>query len=265
MTNVNQNIFKEFWTISTQVQSIQKKVEGHPISFEQRKMIHTHLETLQSSLESLRQQACATHKQFEEMEHQIVSLYGQVEEQFENYEISHISKQALELCHSAEAGQLTQLAKKMDTLMHHIHFLFKHRRPSLQHRKIVHIILKLTEHAKNILSSKAPLSQAQVRTLYLLKMLLREAILQAEKAIDPTEAELMMELYEVIALLNQKKTNEALLKLKWLYPLLTAEQKKKIESTKENPQTLLTALLDLTGPDDQLLTQLVPYPPLGAS
>lgn len=234
MNNVKQNTLKEFWAICSNVQTLQKKAEEEQICSKKRLALHSQLEKLQSSLDILRQQATFAQESFKEVEKQIVSLYRTIEDKFDAYEISHISGQALALCSSMESGQVIRLAKRMDELLHSIQFLFQHRRPSFQHRKIIHIILKLTEEAKAILGSKNPLSKAQTKTLHLLKMLLREAILQAEKAVDPTRGELALNLYEIGELFYQKKDKEAHVRLNLIYPLLSTEQRKQLTDLKDD-------------------------------
>ena len=250
MSKVNESIFQNFWKISKKVQNLQDQVQNQPVSSQVRETLHKQLESLQGSLELLRQKALQTQKQvigqFDEMESQIITLYRKIEEKFEEYEITLISKEAMDLSNSLESGKMLKAAKQVNELRHNIHFLFTHRRPSMQHRKIVNIILKITEHAEGVLTGNSSASKEQVQLIHLLKMLLREAVLQAEKAIDPIEGELSMDLYEIADLLYRKKQNEARFKLNFIRSRLSSAQQARLNAVENNPHELLLALLEIT-------------------
>lgn len=256
MSHINENIFQDLCKLSIQVQKIQDRVENSPVNPHARKTLHKELETLQSSLDELRQGAQRTGQraalqfsQFDLMEDQIISLYREIEEQFENYEITLISKEALDLGSSLELGKMVKVAKQLGNLQHNIHFLFEHRRPSLQHRKIVHLAQKLMDYANNALSAKGESSKEQIRLIHLLKMLLQEAVLRAGMAANPQEEQLAMDLFEIIDLFYRKERNEGLLKLNLLRSQFSNAQKKRIDAAQGDIDELISALLEIADGD----------------
>lgn len=253
MVQVNENIFQDFCSISKQVQSIQQTVEKKSISPELRVQLHRELEKAQDSLETLRQKAMHTHNQannqfmqLDEIENQIISLYHGVEEHFEEFEISLISKGALLLGSLLELGNMEKIALKIDTLKQNIHFLFQNRRPSLQHRKIIALALKLAEYADVMRGSP---HHKDLKMVQLFKMLLMEALQKAEIFMDPAEGELAMEIYEIADLLFHQRKNEGLLKLNLIKNKFTKAQNMRIENAKNSEDDLIEALLQIADGD----------------
>jgi len=215
-----------------------------------RESLHKKLENLQESAEQLRQNALHTQEQaLDELEKQIISLYRKVEERFEDYEITLISKEALDLGASLESGKMTYVAKLVDELCHNIHFLFAHRRPSMQHRKIVHLVMKLADQAHEILSTQGKTSKEQIKYIHVLRMLLREAVLRAEMAISVDEGELAMDLYEIADLLYRKKENEGRVHLNLIRSKLTNAQQRRLDAAKNDPEEMISILLEIADGD----------------
>ncbi|MBS0630127.1 MAG: hypothetical protein JSS30_07905 [Verrucomicrobia bacterium] len=253
MSNINENIFQDFCKISQEVQKIQEKVVGSPVNPHARKLLHKELETIQDQLQRLRQGAEQTQvralAQFETVENQVISLYREIEERFENYEITLISKGALHLGTSLENGKMFKISKQITKLQHNIVFLFEHRRPSLKNRKIVQLAVKLMDYAHDALSKKGETSKEQIKLIHLLKMLLQEAVTHIGMADDPVEQELAMELYEIVDLLYRKETNEGLLKLNLIRSKLKSAQKRRIDAAGKDPEQLMTILLEIADGD----------------
>lgn len=256
MSNINENIFQNFCLLSQKVQGIQKKIEKETVTPEVREELHKELEGVQSSLETLRQNALHTQShvnnqfsQLDEMDKQVISLYREIEERFEECEISLISKEALELSSSLGSGKMTQVAKKIDSIKHNVHFLFQHRRPSLQHRKIIHLALKLVDHASDLLKEGHPPAADHLKTTQILQTLLTEILQRIEPFPDTQEAELVMELYEIADLIYQKQETEGLLKLKLIQNKLSKPQQRRLDAMNNSPEELIGSLLEIADGD----------------
>ncbi len=263
MSNINENIFQEFCKVSQDVQKLQEKVEKSPVNPHARKMLHKELETIQDTIERLRNGAQQTQAralaQFEAIETQVISLYREIEERFENYEITLISKGALDLGASLEKGKMFKIAKKITRLEHNIQFLFEHRRPSLQNRKIVQLAVKLMDYAHDALSKKGETSKEQIKLIHVLKMLLQEAVTRMGMIDDPQEQELAMELYEIVDLLYRKETKEGLLKLNLIRSQLSRAQKRRVDAADNDPEQLITILLEIADGDPCLEWELATH------
>jgi len=253
MSNINEDIFQNFCKISQDVQKIEEIIEKNPVNPTARKMLHKDLETIQDKLQQIKQQAEQTQEralaQFEIIENQVISLYRQIEERFEHYEISLISKGALDLGTSLENGKMFKIAKKINRLSHTIEFLFEHRRPSLKNRKIVQLSIKLRDFAQEALSKKGKTSKEQIRLIHLLKTMLREAIMRIGLNDSLEEQELAMELYEVIDLFYRKEKREGFFKLNLLRSQLTNGQRKRIDAAGDDGEELITILLEIADGD----------------
>lgn len=253
MLNINEYIFQNFCKLSQDVLKIQEKVDKNPVNPSARKMLHKELETIQEALEKLKQGAEQTQtrafKQFDLLEEQVISMYRQIEERFEHYEITLISKGALDLGTSLEKGKMFKIAKKINRLSHNIEFLFEHRRPSLRNRKIVRMAVKLMDYAQDALSKKGETSKEQIKLVHLLKMLLTQAALHIGMADEIQEQELAMELYEVVDLLYRKEINEGLFKLNFLRSQLSRAQKRRIDAAGKDRDLLIAILLEIADGD----------------
>jgi len=260
MSNINESIFQDFCKVSQDVLKLKEKVEKKPVNPQARKMLHKDLETIQDTIERLRGSAEQTQTralaQFEAIEAQVISLYREIEERFESYEISLISKGALELGASLENGKMFKIAKKINRLQHNIQFLFEHRRPSLQNRKIVQLAIKLMDYAHDALSTKGETSKEQIKLIHLLNMLLQEAMTRIGMADDPREQEVAIELYEIIDMLYRKEINEAMLKLNQLRSQLSRAQKRRIDAA--GSDELISVLLEIADGDPCLEWEISP-------
>jgi len=266
MTQMSEDIFQNFCTISQRVQNLQRKIETENVTPQIRVDLHKELETLQGSMETLRQKAFQTQSQvqqqfsqFDEMDTQIITLYRMVEEQFENYEIALISKEAMELGESLTSNQMVKVAKQINTLSHNIHFLFKHRKPSLRHRKIVHLATKLLEQGSEILKTKAKDAKQHVQLVQLLETLLKEAVTKAEDFLDPNEGELAMELYEIAELFYHKKEKQARLQCQLLRSRLSPSAQRRLDEALLSPEERVEILLEMAdGVPSMESTQIIP-------
>ncbi|NGX48232.1 MAG: hypothetical protein K1000chlam3_01622 [Chlamydiae bacterium] len=254
--NIPDNIFQKFCLLSQKVQKLENQVENERVSPSMRVQMHKQLESLQGSIETLRRNALDAQRQakqlfmqFEEMENQIISLYRKVEEGFENFEISLITKEAFDLTQSLTKGKMIEIAKKVNELRYNVHFLFKHRRPSMQHRKIVHLALKLSDQADEILQSAGAVSKKNLQLIQLLKVLLKEAVARADSLEDPDQAELAMDLFEIAELFYHKKKKEGFLRLQLIRSLLSPAQQARLDAASDYPKEMVKILLEIADGD----------------
>lgn len=252
MIQSQENLLQNFWKLSREVQTMKQKTQGERVDPDTRKALHKEVESLHETFDRLMagasSVASAARAQFEEVEGEIVSMYNTIEEKFEEYEVSLISKGAVHLGEDLELGKMETVAKQVKELSHNIHFLFKHRRPSMKNRKVVHLAMKLVDHANDVISSRR-VDMAQLRMIHLLRTLLEEALFQAEETISPEEAELAMELYEIADLLYHKRENEGRLRLKLIAARLTPAQRARLEAAADQPKVLVQILLEIADGD----------------
>lgn len=245
-------ILQNYWKISKTVQTLEEQVKKEPISPSDKKNLHHQLEILQNSLEKLRRKAVDTqkqaHLQFDAIESQIISLYRKIDEKFDEHEIFLITKEAFVLSNLVGIGKVTRIAKQIHELRHHIHFLFTHKRPCMRHRKIINLILKMTDYAAGTLKG-IKTSKAQVQLIHLLKILIQETLLQVEKEVGIEEGDLAMQLYEIADLIYRQKEKEAKLKLNFVTSHLTSAQQNRLATAEENPEELLSAVLEIADGD----------------
>lgn len=249
-------LFQNFWAISQKVQTLQNQAEKKEVDPKERVRLHRELESLQDSLEDLKASATQTEShalsQFEEMESQIISLYRIVEERFEKFEIQQISKKALDLSNALESGKMIKVAKKCNELRHNILFLFKHRAPSMNERKVLLLATKMADEASHMLTCNNA-KHEHVQFIQLLRYLLREALEKSEKMVSLDEAELAMEFYEIADMLHQRRNNEAKLRLHLMRGRLSKEQKDAIDSS----TNLVETLLSLAGSEEREISYQV--------
>lgn len=255
MSIIKENIFENYFKLSQKIQYFEQRLKSEDVTPEARHVLHKELESLQGTLEKLRQTAVetqATSKQFfsqlEETENQVIFLYKEIEEGFENYEISLISKEALELGKGFEKGNMGSIAKKIDSLKHNIQFLFQHRRPSMQHRRIIQLALQLTTSIHEAMQNKENKTQ-NFQAIALIRELLEKALQEANNMIDPEEGEIAMELCEIAELYAQKKP-EAGKKLREIGYLLNSEQQRQLEGAFLQNKNMEEVLLTLAGASD---------------
>lgn len=253
MSNIKENIFENYFKLSQKIQMFEHRLQNEATTPDLRHALHKELESLQGSLEKLRQMAVETQatskhffNQLEEAENQVICLYRKIEEAFENYEITLISKEALELGKGFEKGSLPAIAKKVDDLKHNIQFLFKHRRPSLQNRKIVQLALQLANSVHEAAQNKTNKTE-HFQAIALLRALLEKALLEANEMMSPEESELALELCEIAELYSQKKHQAGNSKLKEIRYLLSAQQQKEIDKALLDNQNMQDVLLSLAG------------------
>ncbi len=256
MSHINENIFQNFCLLTKKVQKIQNKVDNQNVTPQIRQSLHKELEGIQGSMDLLRKDAMRAQNQakqqfmqFDEVESQIISLYRVIEERFEEHEISLISKEAMDLGSTLESGKMFKVAKKVSELRHNILFLFKHRRPSMQHRKIVHLALKLSDHAAEVLLTTGETSKEHLKLIQVLKTLLKEAILRGEMYVYPGDGELAMDLYEIADLLYHKRIHEGRVKLDLIYSKLSRAQQRRLDVASDFPKEMVQILLEIADGD----------------
>lgn len=258
MTDVNPNIFKSFCELSQQLQSVEGEIKSKSVSPQARENLHRQVEGIQSQLESLRLSAKATKEiaqsQFDEIdetEKRVVGLYRDIEDRFEEYEVSLIAREALCLSNDLENGEMVKVAKHVDALKYNIQYLLYHRRPSMKNRKIVYLAQELAAKALAIMSGKLSVDEAtKLHVILMLRQLLNESLERAE--IRPAEFDLGLaeEIFEVAGLYYRRQRDEGRLKLNALMHLLTEEEKDAFlnaNSTEERVRILLRVSQRLAG------------------
>ncbi len=247
MNNNIESLFRDYCSISQRVQLFEEKLKNADVSSEMRPELHNELEVIHTELEGLQQITLkagnAFSAQLVTIQEQVVSLYGQIEDRFENYTVTCIAREALKLGSLIENGQMTRVAALADELKGHIQFLFSERLPSLQNRKIIHIAQKLAEAGVSQ-ESKAKLYSIQL--IGMLKALIQEAIEQTEQLLPPEEAELAMELYEIADLYSHHYATEARHRLKPLLHRLPAHRLQGDLSDEEYANRLIEVAQDMT-------------------
>lgn len=240
-------LFSEYYKINQKIYNFQKKLETTDISEEQRPEFHIELETIHQELETLQNVAVKVNhailRQLLAINEQIIGLFGQIEERFETYEVTLIARQALVLGNLVTNGRMMHTAALANQLKDHIQFFFEQRLPSLHNRTIIQIAQKLAEEAGSIQEDKT-----KMRSLHfigLLRMLIQEAIERTERFLYPDEAELAIELYEIMELYSHHYTSEARHRLKGLLYRLPSRASKCLDETLSDEQCahLLTALI----------------------
>ena len=253
---ISDNIFQNFCKLSQKVQKLEGQVQEETVTQKKRVQMHKELESLQKTMHTLRDNAAHAQRgarqlfsQIEEMESQIISLCRKVEERFEDFEISLISKEAIDLSQSLTTGKMEEIASQVHELRHNVLFLFKHRRPSLQHRKIIHLALKLTDYADEILQTSKAASKVHLQLILHLKMLLMQAVFQTDTFVDPEEAELAMELYEIADLVHHKREKEGYVRLNLIRCRLTSGQRARLDAAMNVPKEMMKILLEIADGD----------------
>ncbi len=253
MNSLNTNLFQVFCELSQKAQRVQKNIEENPVDPKTRIALHKELEHLQYSVEKVGTTAELTHQailvQFQDLDEQIVSMYRQIEDRFEAYEIDLISNEALQLSSSLDKNQAQVTARKIDQLRHNIHFLFQHRKPSLKNRKIITLVIKLSDQVGEALLKKGETSKEHLQLIQLLSSLLREALSSAESFLLPEEGELAMELYEIADLFHHQKENEALVKLKLIRSKLNPGEQRRLDQAEMGSKEMVQILLEIARGD----------------
>lgn len=233
MNNNIESLFRDYCNVSQRVQLFEEKLNNADVSSEMRPELHIELETLHTELESLQQTALKAGSTFSgqlaTISEQVVSLYNQIEERFEKYEVTLIAREAIDLGSLVEKGQMTRVAALADQLKGHIQFLFSERLPSLQNRKIIQLAEKLADQVSISQESKAKLYSIQL--IGMLRALIQETMTHAEEVLAPEEAELVMELYEIADLYSHHYASEARQKLKPLLHRLPSQARHCLEDS----------------------------------
>lgn len=248
MSQIQENHFQIFCKLSQRVQNIRSQLDTQEIDQEARLSFHVELESIQDQIATLNADAACTQRcfqQFEEMNGQIISLYREVEEQFERREIAMISKGASALGKALRGGKLFGVAAKVQELKHNIHFLFQRRRPSMGDRKIIHLAMQLSKAAEAAVSTQGKSLDGQLPLIQKLSTLLEEAIMRANLMLTPEEGELAMELCEIAELFEQRKLGQARMRLNLVRNYLTRAQQRRLDAVSDLPKETARALYQL--------------------
>jgi hypothetical protein len=258
MTDLNPNIFKSFCELNQQLNAVEKEINNKSVSPQARENLHRQVEGIHSQLESLRLSAKATNEiaqsQFDEIdetEKRVVNLYRDIEDRFEEYEVSLIARDALCLSNDLENGEMEKVAKHVDALKYNIQYLLYHRRPSMKNRKIVHLAQELAAKAMAIMSGKLSVDDAtKLHLVLMLRQLLNESLELGEMRPAEYDLGLAEELFEVAGLYYRREREEGRQKLKRVIHHLTEEEKAAFltaVSTEERVRILLRASQRLAG------------------
>lgn len=252
LLNIKEDVFINYFKLSQKIQSFEQRLKSEEITPNARLIFHKELDTFHGSFDCLKQSALDVQTnakqlfyQLEEMENQIIYLYRDIEERFEYHEISCISTKALELAKNFQDEDVVLTAKKINFLKHKISFLFKHRRPSMQHRKIIYLSLQLVNAINKTTQGKKNFGQVAI-----VLELLKKALAEANVVINPQEAEISIELCEIAELYAQKKEKEGHSKLKEIRYFLNEEQKNRLDGAFLQNKNMEKVLLKLAGADD---------------
>lgn len=260
MDNVD-SIFSNFCNISQKLQSFKEQLQNSKVSNETRHSCHRELEKIQAQsgemLRTAQAAGSAVAGQFAAMNQEIVSTYREIEDRFEDYEVSLIAKDALDLGSLMEKGSVRQLASIVDRLKGRIQFLYKERRPSLQNNKIIQLASQLAQQAIVPAAKRAKLYSLQL--IQLLRAMIEETMERAEQLMFPEEAELIMELYAIADLYSHHYVKEGKKRLKAIISLLPkrAEQCLNDLSPSKSAELLIEIAGDLTHGGAALSTALV--------
>lgn len=252
MSQIQENHFQTFCNLSQKVQKIQSEIQTKKVNAKTRVSLHNELESIQDQIETLTENAAhasAPFRQLKEMNRRIISLYRVIEERFEEYEVSIISKEAFALSKALESGRLFMVAKQVEELKHNIHFLFSHRHPSMQHRKIVNLAIKLSQRADDVVATMGKSLSDHLKFIVKLGTLLNEAIQKADIAIGPEEGLLAEELYEIVDLFESRKCGEGRMRLQLIRNKLTRAQRRRIDATSDIPREMIKILLEIAAGD----------------
>lgn len=249
------SLFENFCVLSQKVQKIQKTTAEEKVTPKRRAKMHKELEGLQKQAVTLQETAKQAQsgvqelfRQVEQMESQLISLYRIVEERFEEYEISLIKLDAEDLSNLIGSGKTEKVAKLVHELRHNVNFLFKHRRPSMQNRQVIHIALKLSDHAEEAMQVNGKCNPEHLKMVQVLRHLLHEVHVN-EISSDP---ELAMELYEIADLLYHKKVQEGRVRLDLIRSRLCPTHLKRLEEAAGDPKELVAILLEIANGDPLL-------------
>lgn len=252
MSQVQENHFQTFCKLSKKVLKIQSQIQTKEVNHKARVSLHRALESIQEQIEKVQVQAAVASNsmsQFEQMNQQVISLYRKIEDRFEEYEISLISKEAFALSKDLQEGRIFKVAKQVEELKHNIEFLFRHTRPTLQHRKIVHLAKQLSDEAEDVLLTQGKSLGEHLQSILKLKTLLQSAVARSNLGFDFEEAELAMELSEIADLFEQGKRGEGRMRLNLIRGRLTRSQKRRLDGAVDLPREMVKILLEIAAGD----------------
>lgn len=222
------SIFSNFCNVSKRLQTFKTQLQNSKVSNETRLKCHRELEQIQTLsgevLQTAQAAGSAVAGQLAAMNQEIISTYSEIENRFEDYEVSLIAKDALDLGTLLEKGQMTQVAAAVDKLKGRIQFLSENRRPSLQSNKIIHLANKMAQQA--ILPHAERAKLYSLKLVQMLRSMIEETMTQTEELLFPEEAELIMELYEIADLFAHHHLNDARRRLRPLLDCLPKHAQK---------------------------------------
>lgn len=216
------SVFNNYCNISQKLQSFKEQLQSSKLSNETRLTCHRELEMIQTQSEEVLQTAQATGSavagQLAAMNQEIVSMYGEIENRFEDYAVTLIAQDALDLGALLEKGLMNQVAAVVDRLKGRIQFLYKERRPSLQSNKIIQLAAQMAEQAIAPVAKRAKLYSMQL--IQLLRAMIQETMERAQQLMFPEEAELVIELYAIADLYSHHHVEEGKKRLRAILNLL---------------------------------------------
>ena len=252
MAQIQENHFRTFCKLSKQVQNVQNKIQTTEVNHQARIALHRELEAIQDQLEKLNlcaAQTCATYRQFEGMNREIISLYKVIEDRFEEYEIRLISKEAFDLSKNLVRGKIVLVAGQIEELKHKIAFLFRHRRPSLHNRKIINLAVKLSHEAEDVIMTKGKSLREHLAFIEKLRVRLQEVIGMDNVMLNSEEGELAMELYEIAELFRERQYGEGRMLLHSIRSKLSRAQKRRLDAASDIPREMIKILIEIAEGD----------------
>lgn len=203
--------------------SIEEKLVVEPVSPEARKHLHNELEEVSHAIQELETQAAYINRfaqsYLKELKDTIVTLYGKIDDSALKYRVSLIQKEGLTLEACLQKGDMTSVARLVDTLTYHINSLYDTYAPGLEDRRLIAFARLQLEKASALMEGEVfidPLTDPEGWTY-----------LQAEEAIE-TVADLLSQ--------NERRAARLLLNR------LTVAQRK-LFSAYLNPDDMLARLL----------------------
>jgi hypothetical protein len=248
MENV-ENTHKDYWAAAQRINSFEMNIKTTAVGSEERQKLHGELDAIYEEIEAMQTGAMKTNgvvlPLLAQMREQIISLYGKVEEFFENHSVSCIAQEALHLSLLLTRGETAKAALLSARLKGKIQSFTDERLPSLHNRKILALAQKLSREAEEPEEGRTRIYHLQLTQL--LKTLVEENLEKTRAFLYPEEAELAMELYEVAELYSRHEEQQAWQKLRTLLYKLPSLQVSQFSQRDLSPQekaALLTQMAD---------------------
>lgn len=214
------NVIGECQQLAQMVQTVERQAQEEEITPATCKELFNALDEISHSIQSLRAQphavdefAQAHLEKLSDLEEKIVFLYGDVYTRFVDREVVQIKKEAEQIAVSFGNGTMNGVASKVDSLKQHISTLCQSNALSRKNLIVIHTVEKLVEIAEAALTGSV-LSPALNQIGKLLSQLLLQSEERSEMEMDPMEAEILVELCEIIDLFSDRQSLAAQRKLR---------------------------------------------------